>query len=107
MDLSPSFHPNDSAIYFLSDRRSGSDGPTHVYRVSLDSADSAPQPVAPFDTTESVSSYAISPNGAHIAFISQNKPEKKDEKEGIEIWREKKDLGSLRVFSLSSSDDQR
>lgn len=105
-DHSPSFHPVSNDVYFLSDRHSGPDGPTHIYRFAGN--DDEPQPIAAFGKSENVLSYAIAPDGSHIGFISVKTPETnsqaKADKEEIEVWGTKKiAFGALHVVPVNSS----
>lgn len=105
-DHSPSFHPVSNDVYFLSDRHSGSDGPTHIYRFSRN--EDEPQPVAAFGKSENVLSYAVAPDGSHVAFISVKTPEtnRKADKEEIEVWgMQKTPFGALYVLSLNSPNE--
>lgn len=99
-DHSPCFHPVSSDIYFLSDRHK-SGGHAHMYSLTIDaSVEQEPQAVLPLDNSEAVSFFSISPDGNYIAFISKSQSQDSGAKEGISIWRDKKDLGRLCVANL-------
>lgn len=101
-DHSPSFHPISNVVYFLSDRCSGPNGPTHIYKFD----GTEPQVIASFDNSETVSSYKISPDGSHVVFIS-TKRDDANKAEEIEVWEEEKtNSGSLRVISLNAENTE-
>ncbi|KAJ7203702.1 hypothetical protein C8J57DRAFT_387973 [Mycena rebaudengoi] len=60
--------------------------------------------LTPVENLKGVSTYAISPDGRWLAYISPDEPAKKDEEDApeyVKIWREKKELGRLRLLDLS------
>ncbi|KAJ7271032.1 alpha/beta-hydrolase [Mycena rebaudengoi] len=102
-DQCPTFHPISSDIFFLSDRHKVR-GPSQIYRFSSSAFGGEPLAVTPVENLKGVSTYAISPDGRWLAYISPDEPAKKDEEDApeyVKIWREKKELGRLRLLDLS------
>ncbi|KAH9941544.1 alpha/beta-hydrolase [Amylocystis lapponica] len=101
-DHDPVFHPTSSEVYFLSDRAKEG-GPTKIYRIveplCADAASTEPSVVPAADDTQTISYFSISPDGAHLAYISQPHTDK-GAPEGITVYREKKNLGTLHVLDL-------
>ena len=67
-DSSPRFHPDDSSILFLSDRRKVG-GPSQIYQLPLSNLSGEPVALTSVDNTKSVASFSMSPDGAYVAFI--------------------------------------
>jgi len=79
----------------------------HIYSLTIDaSVYLEPQAVLPLDNSEAVSFFSISPDGNYLAFISKSQSQGPGAKEGISIWRDKKDLGRLCVANLQDREKQ-
>ncbi|PCH44280.1 alpha/beta-hydrolase [Wolfiporia cocos MD-104 SS10] len=99
-DRSPCFHPTSSEIYFLSDRHKVG-GSSHIYKLPLGaSLKTDPQLVATLDETQSVSAFLISPDGRYLACTIRTQSPDSKGKEGITIWRERKQFSTLHVIDL-------
>lgn len=98
-DFNPAFHPTSSDILFLSDRHKPG-GKSQIYQLKCSSPYGGdPIPLTPLANKKGVSSFAISPHGKYIAFVSADEPaDKKDATGDAEVWNEKKDLGRLRII---------
>lgn len=107
-DFSPKFHPQTSEVFFLSDRHNLG-GPVQLYQFKLSALGGDPIPLTPLTNEKGVSSFAFSPNGKYVAFISPDETNHEVDRlaHAAKIWNEKKDLGRLRLIELSDETKQR
>lgn len=102
-NYSPSFHPNGSQIFFLSDRHKAG-GLPQLYHFSLSATeDVAINPITALDNSCAVTSYSISPDGNFVAFTLQKQAPVAAENEPITVWRENQNYGTLNLVDLRDS----
>ncbi|KAJ4136512.1 hypothetical protein NW768_004127 [Fusarium equiseti] len=101
-DTNPTWHPRDnSRIAFLSDRAKPGER-SAIWLLSLEGGD--PLPLTKEDNEQSIESYAFSPSGDTIAYVSPDEKEKGDEEddEKPEVWGENWEYAKLRLVDLKN-----
>ncbi|PTD04710.1 hypothetical protein FCULG_00001241 [Fusarium culmorum] len=99
-DTSPAWHPSGDSILFLSDRAKPGET-SAVWRMRLDGGD--PVAITAEDNEQDIDTFAISPDGKTIAYVSGDENKKDDEEEeDPEVWGEKWDNARLRIVDVEA-----
>ena len=104
-DSQPTWHPDGNQVAFLSDRSKPSKS-SAIWTLRLDGGDAVP--ISPADNAEDIETFAFSPNGETIAFISADEKSKerkeRDEKEGPDpnVWGERWEYARLRLVDVKT-----
>nr|GAT49672.1 predicted protein [Mycena chlorophos] len=107
-DTSPAFDPNTGDVFFLSDRHKAG-GKQQIYRIAATVFGGEPVAVTETKNVRAVESFAISPDGNWLAYLSADEPEDKDEEDSesyVKIWRESKTPRRLRLLGLTQKIDE-
>lgn len=106
-DRDPVWHPDGSSIFFLSDRAEPGDSST-IYNVKINE-DSVGEPLALTipSTTAKISTFALSPDGNRVAFISEDEISADDKRKydrSAQVWGETWRYARLRIVDLVTND---
>ncbi|RFN45495.1 hypothetical protein FIE12Z_10257 [Fusarium flagelliforme] len=101
-DTNPTWHPRDnSRIAFLSDRAKPGES-SAIWSLSLEGGD--PVPLTKEVNEQSIESYAFSPSGNTIAYVSADEKENggEEDDEKPEVWGETWDYAKLRLLDVET-----
>lgn len=107
-DRHPRWHPSGDRVAFLSDRaKPGESSAVWILTLGEDGG-GEPYPITPPSNTPRIETFAFSPDGERVAFISPDEKsaelkDREDKKEtDAEVWGERWEHARLRVVHLSS-----
>lgn len=101
----PEWHPSGNQVAFVSDRAKPGES-SAIYMLRLDGGDAVA--ITPADNAQDIESFAFSPNGETIAYLSPDeKTEELKEKEekdesGPDVWGERWEYARLRLVNVAS-----
>lgn len=100
-DSSPAWHPDGNRVFFFSDR-SEAGKKFGVWSMRLDGGE--PMPVTPTDAEQGVRSWALSPDGRTVAYLSADEKtaEGKEEEAKPTVWGEDWKYARLRLVDVES-----
>ncbi|KAF4450226.1 peptidase yuxL [Fusarium albosuccineum] len=104
-DTAPTWHPSGNQVAFLSDRAKASES-SAIWLMRLDGGDAVP--ITPADNAEDIETFAFSPDGKTIAYVSPDEKSQelkdKEEKEepDPEVWGERWEYARLRLVDVES-----
>ena len=109
-DHAPAWHPDGNSIAFTSDRAQAGEA-WAIYGLSLHEGSQA-YPITPSSNRSMIDTFAFSPDGASIAYLSSD--EKTDEQkrkeqhgEDVQVWGEEWSYARLRVVKLDTKEVRR
>ncbi|KAH7159604.1 Alpha/Beta hydrolase protein [Dactylonectria estremocensis] len=106
-DTDPRWHPSGNQVAFLSDRSKPGES-CAIWIMRLDGGDAVA--ITPADNSEDIETFAFSPDGETIAYISpdqmseQRKEKKEKEELDPEVWGERWDYARLRLVNTKSKE---
>lgn len=106
-DSNPQWHPDSNRIAFVSDRAKPGES-SAIWMLRLDGGDA--EAITPAENERSISTFAISPDGTTIAYVSvdeKDEDKKKREKENLpdpKVWGENWEYARLRLVDIESKE---
>ncbi|KAM5349818.1 hypothetical protein ACJ41O_006323 [Fusarium nematophilum] len=104
-DTAPTWHPSGNQVAFLSDRAKTGES-SAIWLMRLDGGDAVP--ITPADSAEDIETFAFSPNGETIAYVSPDEKigelkekQEKDEPDP-EVWGTRWEFARLRLVDVAS-----
>ncbi|KAF5664292.1 peptidase yuxL [Fusarium heterosporum] len=104
-DNTPTWHPDGKQVAFLSDRAKAGES-SAIWLMRLDGGDAVP--VTSTDNAEGIETFAFSPSGDTIAYVSPDEKSQdqkdKDEKDepDADVWGEKWEFARLRLVDVAT-----
>ncbi|KAM0418943.1 hypothetical protein ACHAPT_012101 [Fusarium lateritium] len=104
-DTDLAWHPSGNQVAFLSDRAKPGES-SAIWLMRLDGGD--PVAITPYDNAEDIDTFAFSPNGDTIAYISADekseelKEEDENDKAGPDVWGDRWEYARLRLADVAS-----